>query len=216
MPIHSPRDLTRTPPARGLLKTFGAQNVTPGTGIAEAIKTSYAATAATLILRNGTGAAASNGLLYRPQYIRLINTVAPASATRSEGLIVTDRGSTRYSSGTTALTTPVTRDGSSSATSSAVIRFGALVTGAASANERKHERFQLKNSIFVAFEEIVIAFDKDAHGPMASASGMKQVVDVGPLIIKPQEEMILHLWHPSNAATPPSWEVQVVWTESRK
>lgn len=211
MPIHAPRDISRVPPARNLLKTFSAQNVTPGTGIAEAIKTGYAATAATAILRNTTA-----GLLYRPQYVRLINTVAPASATRSEGLIVTDNGATRYTSGATALTTPTNRDGASSAASAATVRFGALVTGAATANERKHSRFQLKNSIVVAFEEIVIVFDKDVHLNGSSATGLRQVVDVGPLIIKPSQEMILHLWHPGNAVTAPSWEVEITWTEARK
>jgi len=211
MPTHSPRDFTRTPPARNLLKTFSAVNATPGTGIAEAIKTSFAATAATLILRNP-----SAEMLYRPQYIRLINTVAPASATRSEGLIVVDTGATRYSSGTTALGTPANRDMKSSVASEAVIRFGALVTGAATANERRHSRFQVKNAIIVAFEEVVIVFDKDCHINGSSATGLRQVVDVGPLLIGPSQEMILHLWHPANAATPPQWEVEVTWTEARK
>jgi hypothetical protein len=192
-----------------LVKCFTAINATPGTGIAEAIKTSFAATAATAILRN------TSGFLYRPQFIRLINTVAPASATRSEGLIAVDYGATRYSSGATALTAPKNRDGTSSASSTATTRFGALVTAAATANVRVQSRFQVKNAIVIAFEEILIVFDKDSNTSSQSVTGLRQVVDVGPLVLGRNSEMILHLWHPANAATPPSWEVEMCWTEAR-
>jgi hypothetical protein len=211
MPIMPP--LSTTPGSRrnnrNLVKCFAAVNATSGTGIAEAIKTSFAATAATAILRN------TSGFLYRPQYIRLVNTVAPASATRSSCVIVQDFGATRYTSGATALATPKNRDGTSSATSTATTRFGALVTAAATANVRTHVRCQLKNSIVIAFEEILIVFDKDSNASSQSVTGLRQVVDVGPMVIGRNSEMIVHLYHPGNAATPPEWEVEMVWTEAR-
>jgi hypothetical protein len=67
----------------------------------------------------------------------------------------------------------------------------------------------------IAFEEILIMFDKDCNTSSQSVTGQRQVVDVGPMVIGRNSEMILHLWHPANAATPPQWEVELCWTEAR-
>lgn len=202
---------------RNLVKTFSACNATPGTGLAEAIKTSFADTAAALVLRNN-GAAG----LIRPRFVRLINTVVPASGTRSEARLALDTGVTRVSSGGTALTAKNRDMSSGVTTSNAVVTFGAVVTAAATAGVRYVSRFQLSTVIAVAFEEWMIKFGEPGGGQGAgsyggtTATGRQIVVDAGPVVIGPGQEMILHTWHPSNAATPPSWEVEVCWEETKK
>jgi len=201
--------------SRHLVKTYSAQNVTPGTGIAEAVKTSFAATAAMAIVRNG-----GSRILVRPKFIRLINTVVPASATRGEMVIALDSGVTRYASGATALTTPANRDQSSSVASSTVCRFGALVTNAATASVRYIARAQVRTAIPVVYEEYLIRFQKPAdpaggvYGLMGGTATVRTVVDAGPVVLGPSQEMILHTWWPSNATTPASWEVEMEWEES--
>ena len=197
---------------RNLVKTYSACNPTPGTGIAEAVKAAFAATAAMAIIRNG-----STSLLVRPKYIRLVNTVIPASATRAEAAVVVDTGATRYSSGGSSLTAR-NRDMSSGVNSSTTVRFGALVTGAASSNVRQVSRFQLRAAIPVVYEEYIIAFDANRHdfNTIGGTAAQRHVVDAGPVVLGANQEMLVHTWYPSNATTPASWECEIVWTESKK
>lgn len=192
-----------------MARTYKALNPTPGTGIAEAIKTSFAGTAATVQLRNPTA-----NTKYKPRYLRLVNTVVGASTTRSEALVVLDTGADRYSSGGSTLP-PVCADISKVTPSSALVRCGALVMAAETANVRRIARAEPRTAIMVQFEEWVFAFGDEDHvfNTLSGANAQRMVVDVGPVIVGPGSEMIVHLWHPGNAATPPSWEVELAWDE---
>src|ERR1700690_2129127 len=72
---------------------------TPGTAIAYSVQTTFSATIAYLIMRN---TASAGGLRVYPDYIRLLCTTAPASATAGDWAIVLDP-SNRYTSGGTVI-----------------------------------------------------------------------------------------------------------------
>lgn len=193
-----------------MARNYKALSPTPGTGIAQAIQTSFSATSAVVHLRN------PSSLKYRPLYIRLINTVVGASTTRSEGLVAIDSGTDRYTSGGSVLSA-VNADMSDTTASSALVRAGALVMAAESSLVRRAARFQLRTAIMVQFEEWLITFGDDAHifNTLSGTAAQRQVVDVGSHVVGPSQDLVFHLWNPGNAATPPSWEVEVAWTEGR-
>lgn len=201
---------------RNLVKVFSAINPTAGTGIAEAVKSSFAATAAQWMIRN----AGATGLI-RPKYIRTVCTVAPASGTAAGMRIALDKGATRWSSGGSALTGK-NRDMTSGVASNATVRFGALVTAAATADVRYIAQSNPSSVIAVAGDEIITTFGDPSvmHAAAASSLGgttaRRVVNDVGPVVLGASQEMIVHTWYPSNAATPASWEVEVCWEESLK
>lgn len=201
---------------RNLVQVFSAINGTAGTGLAEAIKTAFAATAAQWMIRNG-----GNKGLILPKYIRTVCTVVPASGTAASMRIVLDKGATRWSSGGTALTA-VNRDMTSNVASNATVRFGALVTAAATSSARAISQSSPSSVIPVAGDEIITTFGDPTAMQLGAASNLggttarRIVTDVGPVVIGPGQEMIVHTWYPSNAATPASWEVEVCWEETLK
>lgn len=197
---------------RSLVKTFSAVNATAGTGLAEAIKTAFAATAAAMVLRNATA-----GIL-RPRYLRMVNTVAPASGSAMHMRIALDSGATRVSSGGTAITGK-SRDMSQAATSGAVCTFGAVVTAAATANVRYISQSSPSAVIPVVGDELVVVFGSDAPagmGTFAGTTARRIVMNVGPVTLGNANEMIVHTWYPSNASTAASWEVECCWEEAKK
>lgn len=191
---------------------FSAVNPTPGTGIAGAITTGFGATAGLLTLRNN--AAASTKRLF-PTYIRLINTVVPASATRTEALITLDN-ITRYSSGGTNLTALANRNMDSALASEAVLHFGALTLAAAGGSVRQVSRFQLRTAIEVQYEEYLILFGDPVAASAQTLNGsanQRNIVHVAPVVLGQGDSMQLHTWRPSNAVTGPTYEVEVGWFE---
>lgn len=190
---------------------FKAISPTPGTGIAQAITTAFSATAGALSLFNGDSAGGAQIYL---DYIRLINTVVGASTTRSEALVAIDNIQ-RYSSGGSLLTA-VNPNMDSSLAGVGVPRFGALVFAAESGSVRRLSRFQLRTAIMVQYEEWLITFGSEQGAGTTTLSGtaaQRNIVDAGPAVVGPGHTLTLHLWNPANAATPPSWEVEVGWWE---
>jgi len=192
---------------------FSAINPTIGTGIAASIQTSFLATNGFLTLRNNAGA---NGVRLIPQWIRLIPTVVAASATRIEAAITID-SIVRYSSGGTNITALPCTNMDSARTSSAVLHVGALTLAAASANVRTLSRFQISSVINVAFEEYFIMFGAQGGdaGTLGGTVARRATVSVPPIALGPNanHSMQFHMWAPGNAATPPSYEVEVCWVE---
>jgi hypothetical protein len=191
---------------------FGVVNPTPGTGIAQTIQTSFAATNAVFSLRN---AELSGGKNYYPDYLRLICTVVGASTTRMEGLVAIDTGTARYSSGGSTLTA-VNRSIASAVTSLSVCKFGALTMTAESVNVRRISRFQLRTAAMVQYEEYILTFGREAMQPatLSGTNAQRHVIDCGPAVIGPSQDFIVHLWNPGNAATAPQWEVEACWFEA--
>lgn len=184
-------------------------NPTPGTGIAQSIIAAFSATDGVFVLKNpGTKARR-----YYMDYLRLIPTVVPASATRSELLVAID-DTARYSSGGSLLTVRNPSMGSDDV-SDAIVRVGALVLSAEGANVRRLSRAQLRAAIPVQFEEFLIRFGSLDHneGTLGGATAVGRVVNVGPAVIAAGHELITHIWHPGNAVTGASWEVEAGFFE---
>ena len=194
---------------------YRAINPTPGTGIAQSIQASFLATNGALYIGNGATGGDTRRIFL--DYVRLIPTVVPASATRSEMLVALD-DIVRYASGGSLLT--VRNVNMDDVTPSiAEVRFGALTLAAEGANVRRVSRAQLRTAIPVAFEEFLLTFagfDRSGAGSIAGATGLRVAVPVGPVIIGPGDSLVLHLWHPGNVTTAASWEVEVALWEARK
>lgn len=196
---------------------FRATNASWGTGLAHEIQTSFSATAnALLVMRNGSG---TKKII--PDFLRLICTVAPASATAAHLGIVLDTAN-RYSSGGTDLTGQIFNANSGQATVSAVdlLRFGG-VTASAAVAARPVSRAIIKTQAAPAVtvgDEILITFGRPAEsgaiGLLSGAAAGRFVVPVAPVILEGQNHcMVVYQWNPANAATAPSYEVEMGWFE---
>lgn len=191
---------------------FRAVNSIPGTGIAQGVIAAFAATAGLLRMRNGD---IDRKRIFL-DYIRLIPTVVPTSATRSELLIALD-DIVRFSSGGSTLT-PRNVNMDEAVASVATVNFGQLTLAAEGGNVRRVSRAQIRTAIPVAFEEVLIAFGIGGETPqtLGGTTALRLVVPVGPCIIGPGDDFILHVWHPGNATTGASWEAEVAWWERDK
>lgn len=193
---------------------FKVTNPTPGTGIAMGIQTTFSDTANVLfLLRNGS---ATKYII--PHYIRLVNTVAGASTTSSNILVVTDTGN-RYTAGGTDLTTDIVCANSGLGPSSAVdvARFG-IITAAAVVAKRKVARSVVKTQAapcWIVGDEVKIAFSDDAdQGLLSGAAAARFVVNTGPVVLGAQNHcLLIHMWNIANATTAPSWELEAAWWE---
>lgn len=195
---------------------FRAVNGTLGTGIAAAITTSFSATAALLAMVNGSSA----GVWVIPHYIRLICTAAGASSTSSRLAVALDTAN-RYSSGGTDLTTQIVNSNSALSPASVVtpLRAGAVVAAAAVA-ARYVANMGLKTQAspcWTVGDEVTLNFlpSSSAGGIPISGSAAQQIIkDIGPVILGGQNHsLLLHMWNPANATTPPSWELELAWWE---
>lgn len=172
---------------------FVAKNATEGTGIAGiAAADGYDALEALLFLRNP-----SSTLTMYLDYIRLENiTGVGTNGTNFNYVMSVDKGATRYASGGTAIT-PVNLNPNSSRTSSAQMYFGAVVTTAASADNRIVSGGQLRSAIKVIHDCYVFDFGGSSKAPQTTAaSGTVTVmnVPVGPICIPPGCQFMLHEW----------------------
>ena len=204
-----------------MIHTFKAINPTPDTAIASAVTAAFADTAALLSVRNG------GDKQIRMNYVRLYTTVVPASATRSELVVAVDGpGAARRASGGTALTgrrmdIGIRNPGLDMGTATgAVIHFGAVVTNAETTNVRRIARTPLRSAIQIVRDEYVIVFGpkgktllEHVHQASGTAAALRTVVHVGPAELGNNCDCLLHVWHPGNATTPASYEVEVCYDE---
>lgn len=192
-------------------------SATPGTGVAQAITTSFSATAVPLVMVNG-----SSTVSVIPHYIRLVNTAAGASTTSSNMALSIDTAN-RYSSGGTDISSLIycanTAMGPASALST--LRFGTVTATAAGGGTRYMANAALKVAAAACWtlgDEVLITFGDPAAGTqmgsMSTTTATGIVKNVGPVILGAQNSsLILHLWNVANAATAPSWALELAWWE---
>lgn len=195
---------------------FRAVNGSLGTGIAMGVQTSWSATAnALLAMVSGSATVA-----IIPHYIRLICTAAGASSTSSRLAVALDTAN-RYSSGGTDLLTAIVNanSGKSIASVLSALRFGAVTAAAASA-ARYVANMGLKTQAspcWVVGDEILLNFlpNSQAGGePLAGTAAVQITKDIGPVVLHGlNHSLLLHMWNPANATTPPSWEIEMAWWE---
>lgn len=191
-------------------------SATPMTGIAQAITTTFSATAVPLVMVNG-----SSTLRIIPHYIRLTCTAAGSTTSASQFAISTDTAN-RYSSGGTDLSTFVfnANSGLGPASALSVIRFGTVTAAAASA-ARYLSQGQLKVQAapcWTVGDEILITFgdpsNAGAAGLLSGTAATSILKNVGPVVLGGQNHsLILHLWNTANATTAPSWAPEIAWWE---
>jgi hypothetical protein len=191
---------------------YKAINPTIGTGIAQTVQTSFANTNGVLTMHNGASAGGVNLVL---DYVRLVNTVVGTSTTSTQAAIAIDN-ITRYSSGGSSITGLNNCNMGASQASQAVVHFGALTLASPSASVRYLSRFNLRTAIMVILEEWIITFGRVNLGGFNTMSGtaaQRMMVEAGPVVLAPGDEMVLHLWNVANVTTPPSWEFELAWYE---
>lgn len=170
---------------------YVAINPTAGTGIVGPVSTTFDEAKALMTVYNG-------GSLYiYPQTLQLYCTVIGTTGTRQDYTHTLDTGN-RYSSGGTALTKANTNM-ASSATSAAIITFGALVTTAASGSRRLLGNHQTREAAI----EVVGDMVEFNFGGAQSQSGSRvaTVADfqrsLPAVVIGPAQTWTLHFWRAS-------------------
>lgn len=192
-------------------------NATPLTGTAQAITTSFSATAVPLVMVNG-----SSTVKVIPHYIKLTNTAAGASSTSSAFAISIDSAN-RYSSGGTDLSALVFNANSALGPASVLstLRFGTVTAAAAGGGTRYVSAGQLKvqaSPCWIVGDEVTFVFcdpgNTGAMGLLNGGAASAYMKPVGPVVLGGQNSsLILHLWNVANATTAPSWALEMAWWE---
>jgi hypothetical protein len=197
---------------------FTTSSPTPGTGLAFAVTAAASDTAGNfLLIKNNDNVSDSpnNKRLYLA-YIKLICTVAPATATAGQFKMNCDGFLTaRYTSGGTVLT-PVNLNMDLANNSVSQVYAGALTTAALSNSARQVGRGVLRAVIPVVNDEYVFHFgsvDWEANQSLATATAVRESIPCAPVVLGPQQSFTLGLWFPGNATTAGSFEVECGWWE---
>lgn len=190
---------------------FYASNPTPGTGIAgTAASTALSDLAPLMLIVNGS---TTKELIL--DYIRLYVTAAGTNGTNFFVACKTDIGPSRYTSGGSTLT-PVNPNQNSSSTSNATVKFGALVTTAATTSARLVGGSQVRTVIKVIGDTILLDFAASqrvaAGAPLEGTLQLERVIPMPPVILPPGGQFTLADWAASQSVAA-SYEVQAGWIE---
>lgn len=193
---------------------FSATNPTPGSAIAFAVNASSDFTKSFMLFKN---TAASGGKRMYLDYVKVLPTTAPASATSMQFAIQVDTaGVNRYTSGGTTVS-GINVNGDSDTTSVGQVIYATsavITTAAAGPNVRLVSRGVARSVIPAVLDEIVIQFGglADAGSSSGTTAG-RSAVTAPPIIVGPQEFAVLNVWFPSNAITALSYEFECGWWE---
>ena len=165
------------------------------------------------ILNKDSNPYASGGKRLFVDFIHLILNTAPASATSGRFAVKTDFGSIRGSAGT--LLTAGNGSTGDAVDGVSEMRVGPTVA-AASGNARSLCHGVTRSVIPVTLDEFFFVFgtvDKSMMTSLGGAVAQKIVLPCPPLILEPgnSHQAFVHLWHPANAATAPTYEVGAIW-----
>jgi len=174
--------------------------------VSGAAQTAYVATTPTVILRNSS--ASATGPAIYPLHLRMVWVTAPTGATSVQGLIVTDSGGVRYSSGGSALSNYNSLQGSSNSPIG-VCHAGAITAGAATGAVREVFRFALKGAIPAVGDCTHIRF-----GEQSMPGNQALTAAVGPVVIPANitGQVMIYLWFPGQSGTGTA-EFEMAWME---
>lgn len=193
---------------------FVATNPTPGTGIAGIAATGAFADAESLLLVHNANTDASAKRVYI-DYLRLTVTAAGTDGTDHRYVSKLDSSVDRYTSGGSAIT-PVNPNMDDSSTAAATVKFGALVTTAASANARLVSNGLLRNVITVVGDVYTFDFGGDVPAaPSHAVAGTaiaNLVVRHPPIVLGPGDSWVLSL-HATAQTGATSYEFELGWWE---
>jgi len=185
---------------------------TINTPVAYSVSAAFSATTAFLVARNTDS---TNGKSLYLDYIRLLMTTIPASATAWH-LAITTEPSNRYTSGGTTLT-PANANTAYAGGSIASVIVGVPVISAA-VSPRTVLRSQVFAAIPVVGSELIIDFGNLSMTAAQTKTGtlaLNLAVASGPVVLGPgsNHSMLMHLWFPANATTPAQFECEMGWWE---
>jgi hypothetical protein len=201
---------------------FIATNVTPGTAQAYNIQAAFSDTTPLLYIQNNDSKANPFAKRMYLDYIKLICTVVPASATGARFAVKTDPQLRTISTNNTLAITP-TSPNSDVATQS-VCSVNAQNSGTASVLTASSGAARLvanasMGGIPVVGDELVLVCGPADPGPypgltaaQATCAGRK-VSCLPPIILGPNSALTLCAWFPGNAATGLSYEFEMGWWE---
>lgn len=174
---------------------FVISNPTPGTAIAGIAATGAFSDAESLLyIKNG--ASVGDGTRIYLDWLQLIVTAAGTNGTDHRFVSKTDSGADRYTSGGSSIT-PVNPNMDSSAASVATVKFGALVTTAASTSARLIQNGLIRPVITVAGDVYTFEFGGAVQAPPAlitSGTAISQVnISHAPVVIGPQQYFVMSL-----------------------
>jgi hypothetical protein len=191
---------------------YRTTNQVPGTATAYSITNAFSATAGFAVIRNTDSAGGKRMFM---DYIRLICTTVPASATSAQFAVSVD-STNRYTSGGTALT-PLNSNMVSANAAIGTCHIGTPTVAAASGSVRYLSRGVLFGVIPVVQSEFVINFGAtdSGTGTLGGTTAVRVGVPVGPVVLGPgaTHSLVLHLWFPANATTAPQFEFEAGWWE---
>jgi hypothetical protein len=197
---------------------FVTTNPTPGTAIAGTVAATYANTAGWFWFQNNNATGGPNAYL---DYLKLIITVAPASATNAQFAVFRDVATPLTTQITTAhytTATPVNVNGAGVIKSNSL--FGYQNNATASANIAPSGSSALIGrgsigGIPVVNDEIILKFGSTETGAypgltaaQATASGRKVSI-FPPVCLAPGQQIMIVPWFASNAATGASFEFEL-------
>lgn len=185
------------------------------TGLATAAApTAFSSTNPFLLVYNQSAPSDDFGLRFYFDYLLLLATAAGTAAASVQFAITLDRGN-RYTSGGTDLTANIRAVSQVTSRASLARVYGGNITAStATANARTvvGNRF-MKGAIPVAGDQYKIAFGNTDTPDMLSISTILfSQNNVGPILLGPDESMLVHLWFPSQSAAS-SYAPEFNWWE---
>jgi hypothetical protein len=150
-------------------------------------------------------------------FIELDVITAGASGTADNWAAQLDTGTTRYSSGGTALTivNPNMQSSNTSvlATTSALLG-GAVVVGAEGANVRELGHGQIRAAIAIAGDRYCFKFggENDTLGGVVATAASRHVINMPPVILGATDQFLLALYAPSQSAAA-VYKLRMGWWE---
>lgn len=146
-------------------------------------------------------------------FIEIEVITAGASGTADSWAAQLDTGTTRVSSGGTALTR-LNPNMASTATPALACLGGAVVTGAESASVREIGHGQFRPTIQIAGDKYMFAFggEPEQVGATSIATIAHHVVCMPPVILGPTDQLLLALYSPSQSAAG-VYKVRMGWVE---
>lgn len=192
---------------------FVATNPTPGTAIAGIAGTGAFSDAESLLLVRNDNAVGGKKVIL--DWLKLTVVVAGTNGTNHRYVSKIDQGTDRYTSGGSAIT-PVNPNGGSTVTSAATVRFGALVTTAASTLARLVGNGLIRNVITVAGD--LYTFDFGGAVPAAAAHAIAGtaianiVIPHAPVVLDPGQTFVMSL-HAASQTVASEYEFELHYTE---
>lgn len=194
---------------------FTLKTAAPGTGVAgHAAPTTLDDTKPYLLLHNGASATQTPSRRMYLDYLRLTVTAAGTGGSAVNVAFKTDAGNRRSSAGTAM--TPVNANQDDSTASAIAAWVGPVVASAATSAARLQYAQPVRPVISVAQDVYTFTFGQGVQTvPALISSGTAiahLVYNHGPLIIGPNQSLLVHIWQPAQSAAS-SYEVEMGFWE---